>query len=207
MKRKHRLLLLLMVLILAVLMVVCSSASMVAFAESEEVVTTEPPEEEVNDPTLWTRIAEWGKTNKAELVTGITSTAILAILTFLDYKKNKKIKRMTTSVNLNTKSNDDVIDTVNALVGKHNETEARYIASEGKQTELMTAVRDMIAINKANMQILVTVYQNSKNLPQGVKDLVNQFYADALKTVSTPLLDAIKQSKTEVPEEEDINNA
>ena len=34
------------------------------------------------------------------------------------------------------------------------------------------------------LDILATVYANSKNLPQGVKDLVNLKYADVLKTTS-----------------------
>ena len=36
---------------------------------------------------------------------------------------------------------------------------------------------------KAILEILITVYANSKNIPQGVKDLINLKYADALKLI------------------------
>ena len=39
------------------------------------------------------------------------------------------------------------------------------------------------AQTKAILEILTTVYANSKNIPQGVKDLVNLKYADVLKLV------------------------
>ena len=41
----------------------------------------------------------------------------------------------------------------------------------------------MVAQTKAILEILTTVYANSKNIPQGVKDLVNLKYANVLKTV------------------------
>jgi len=42
----------------------------------------------------------------------------------------------------------------------------------------------MVVQTRAVLDILATVYANSKNLPQGVKDLVNLKYADVLKTTS-----------------------
>ena len=39
------------------------------------------------------------------------------------------------------------------------------------------------AYSKAILEVLTTVYANSKNIPQGVKDLVNLKYADVLKLV------------------------
>ena len=39
------------------------------------------------------------------------------------------------------------------------------------------------AQTKAILEIMTTVYANSKNIPQGVKDLVNLKYADVLKLV------------------------
>jgi hypothetical protein len=41
----------------------------------------------------------------------------------------------------------------------------------------------VLATNTAILEILTMVYTNSKNLPQGVKDLVNLKYANCLKTL------------------------
>ena len=53
-------------------------------------------------------------------------------------------------------------------------------ALEGERNRVVGAV---LATNSAILEILTTVYVNSKNLPQGVKDLVNLKYANCLKTL------------------------
>lgn len=58
-------------------------------------------------------------------------------------------------------------------LSKYNDTE----------DERYAAVGAMVAQTKAILEILTTVYANSKNIPQGVKDLVNLKYANVLKTV------------------------
>lgn len=55
-----------------------------------------------------------------------------------------------------------------------------YGAMEGERNRIVGAV---LATNSAILEILTTVYANSKNLPQGVKDLVNLKYANCLKSL------------------------
>ena len=60
------------------------------------------------------------------------------------------------------------------------EAYVQYGAMEGERNRVVGAV---FATNAAILEILTTVYVNSKNLPQGVKDLVNLKYANCLKTL------------------------
>ena len=55
-----------------------------------------------------------------------------------------------------------------------------FDATEKERYRTMLAA---FAQTKAILEILTTVYANSKNIPQGVKDLVNLKYADVLKLV------------------------
>ena len=66
-------------------------------------------------------------------------------------------------------------------------------------------VAAMVVQTKAILEILTTVYANSKNLPQGVKDLVNLKYADVLKTINEDkklkeIADSVKSVVDEVKE-------
>lgn len=59
--------------------------------------------------------------------------------------------------------------------------EAEFKEYKKTESQNYEIVGSMIVQTKAILEILTTVYANSKNLPQGVKDLVNLKYVDALK--------------------------
>ena len=76
-----------------------------------------------------------------------------------------------------------MIDGYNDMSQKYDamkESYDQYGATEGERNRVVGAV---FATNAAILEILTTVYVNSKNLPQGVKDLVNLKYANCLKTL------------------------
>ena len=78
---------------------------------------------------------------------------------------------------------NDMIDGYNGLSNNYKDMKEaydQYGAMEGERNRVVGAV---LATNAAILEILTTVYVNSKNLPQGVKDLVNLKYANCLKTL------------------------
>jgi hypothetical protein len=84
------------------------------------------------------------------------------------------ISANTEAMNSNTKSNDQVLDVVNLLIDKTNDL------ATGEEIR-DTNIGQLLLLNKAVLEILVTVYVNNKNIPQATKDLVNLKYVAALK--------------------------
>ena len=76
-----------------------------------------------------------------------------------------------------------VVSAMNGLIGGYNqmyESYEKYGQTEEDRNKLIGAV---MVQNTAILEILSTVYVNSKNMPQGVKDLVNLKYANCLKAI------------------------
>lgn len=81
-------------------------------------------------------------------------------------------------------SQSEVIGGLNNLIENYNAIEKKITSYENTESERYKFVAAMVVQTRAVLDILATVYANSKNLPQGVKDLVNLKYADVLKTTS-----------------------
>ena len=99
-------------------------------------------------------------------------------------KTGKHIKNINTQTTNTTNTQSDVVKVVNELIVGYNELDEKLKSYTGTQDENYKMVASMVVQTKAILEILTTVYANSKNLPQGVKDLVNLKYADVLKTIN-----------------------
>lgn len=71
----------------------------------------------------------------------------------------------------------------NELIAGYNKFEQTLNSFDEKEDERQKTAMAAYIQTRAILKILVTVYANSKNVPQGVKDLVNLEYADVLKLV------------------------
>lgn len=152
--------------------------------EIEDVVTEEPSKKEVH--TFGSRLKEWLGKYYVELTSTTTLAGVIGSVLALiaEIKKNKQNAQITTNAiagaidvtKENTDSNDKVLDVVNALIDKTNEFADGEIGRDAHMQEL-------ILLNKAVLEILVSVYANNKNIPQPIKDLVNYKYVNALKSV------------------------
>lgn len=148
--------------------------------EVESETETSPEE----TPTFFSRIGEWFSHNFLEFLSSVDLVAMAGCITavILERKSNKKnseetktaIKANTDAMNGNTKSNDQVLDVVNLLIDKTNDLAA---SEEHRDTN----IGQLLLLNKAVLEILVTVYVNNKNIPQATKDLVNLKFVAALK--------------------------
>lgn len=148
-------------------------------AESPTEAAPEVPE------TIWTRIEQWFSRNLAEFLSSVNLGAVAAciVMIVVEHRGNKKAAKIAAdSLGINTNSNGEVVKVVNTLIEGYNETLDKLHAMEGKaeQQEQIIAILENYA--KAILEILTTVYANSKNIPQAVKDLVNIKYVQALKS-------------------------
>ena len=134
--------------------------------------------------TVWSRLGEWFSHNFLEFLSSVDLVAMVGCVTavVLERKSNKKntqetktsIKENTAEIKRNTESNDEVLKVANQLIDSTN----ALAASEEKRD---VNVEQLLVLNKAVLEILVTVYVNNKNIPQATKDLVNLKYVNALK--------------------------
>ena len=148
-------------------------------AESPTETAPDVPE------TVWTRIEQWFSRNLTEFLSSVNFGAVAAciVMIVVEHRGNKKAAKIAAdSLGINTNSNGEVVKVVNTLIEGYNETLDKLHAMEGKaeQQEQIIAILENYA--KAILEILTTVYANSKNIPQAVKDLVNIKYVQALKS-------------------------
>ena len=109
---------------------------------------------------------------------------MLVMVIYNTVKSKKGLLRIGKDTTLTNSSQSQVIGGLNNLIENYNAIEQKITSYENTENERYKFVAAMVAQTRAVLDILATVYANSKNLPQGVKDLVNLKYADVLKTVS-----------------------
>ena len=157
----------------------------------------EEPEGESGYHTVFTRVWDFVTTYSGETLSVIGS-AMLLILNLILKHSSSKVSKETKETLEGIKGEvaetlggqNSVVDGVNDMIDGYNGLSQRYDAMktsydqygalEGERNRVVGAV---FATNAAILEILTTVYVNSKNLPQGVKDLVNLKYANCLKTL------------------------
>lgn len=157
-------------------------SNLVKIVESD-ITETEPP-------TFFGRIWEWITANKAEIITVVGNVLLLCIMIAREMKSKKKLASLGTdlltigkSVSTTEISQGDVVSVTNELIKGYNKFEKALSSFEETEGERYKTMLAAFAQTKAILEILTTVYANSKNIPQGVKDLVNLKYADVLKIV------------------------
>ena len=69
------------------------------------------------------------------------------------------------------------------MVDSYNDMKTSYDEYGKLENNRNKLVGVLVAQTSAILEMLVTVYPNSKNLPQGVKDRINLTYANCLKMI------------------------
>lgn len=169
-------------------------ASAVAHAEElpqdgSELVQEEPAEP-AEEPTFFGRIWEWATAHATEILTVVGDIVLVAYLIRKNFKSKKKLvelgKNIITvkdDVASTVNSQKSVVNVTNELIEGYNRFEKALNNFDATENERYKTMLAAFAQTKAILEILTTVYANSKNIPQGVKDLVNLKYADVLKLV------------------------
>ena len=167
-----------------------------AVAHAEELpqdgteIVQEEQTEPVEEPTFFGRVWEWVTANAAEILTVLGDIALVACLIAQRVKQKKKLVELGTNIITvkddvaNTVSSQkNVVNVTNELIEGYNKFEKALNNFDATESERYKTLLAAFAQTKAILEILTTVYANSKNIPQGVKDLVNLKYADVLKLV------------------------
>ena len=148
------------------------------------------PAEPVDEPTFFGRIWEWATANAEKILTVIGDTFLFACLIAQRRKQKKKLFELGTDiitvkddVASTVSSQKSVVNVTNELIEGYNRFEKALNNFDATEQERYKTMLAAFAQTKAILEILTTVYANSKNIPQGVKDLVNLKYADILKLV------------------------
>lgn len=142
------------------------------------------PAPDSENHTLLGRVWEWINEHKVEIVAIITDIVMFAMLIYNTVKSKKSLLRIGKDTSFINNSQAEAIGGLNNLIENYNAIEAKITSYENLESERYKFVAAMVVQTRAVLDILATVYANSKNLPQGVKDLVNLKYAGVLKTVN-----------------------
>lgn len=158
--------------------------------EEQEEQAEPAPVEPVEEPTFFGRVWEWVMANAAEILTVLGDIVLVACLIAQRVKQKKKLVELGTNIITvkddvaNTVSSQkNVVSVTNELIEGYNKFEKALNNFDATENERYKTMLAAFAQTKAILEILTTVYANSKNIPQGVKDLVNLKYADVLKLV------------------------
>ncbi|MBE6547923.1 MAG: hypothetical protein E7667_03470 [Ruminococcaceae bacterium] len=141
--------------------------------------------------TLFARIYEYARRYKTEIIwsggEAITLIGLLVLRRTLkkktsDMSKDVKAVRKDTSAAL--LQQESVVSSINEMIDGYNAMKEAYEKYETVEDDRNRLVAAVMAQNTALLDMLRTVYANSKNLPQGVKDTVMLEYANARKMLS-----------------------
>ena len=155
-------------------------------------------ENNVPEHTLFTRVWEYIMTHKSEVLEVLGTTILFILTLFVKIKSDKGTRNINTNLIATRKIVDDtfggqsaVIDRVNHMIDSSNKLSDSYDALKttydkyGQTEDDRNKVNGAILVtNTAILEILTTVYANSKNLPQGVKDIISLKYANCLKSLN-----------------------
>ena len=181
--------------------------------EETEIVQEVPEGDEVpeGEPTFFGRIWEWVQANVAEILTVVGDIVLVGFLIAQKVKQKKKLAAIGADVltvkdgvtNTET-SQRNVVSVTNELIEGYNRFEKALNNFDATEQERYKTMIAAFAQTKAILEIMTTVYANSKNIPQGVKDLVNLKYADVLKLVGDEdkLKEIVEPAETESAAEE-----
>lgn len=187
--------LVLLVFVIVVFLALAVGSPAIAYAEElpqegAGIVTNGPEDNKVSvpKPTFFGRILEWVQANGGEI---LTVTGDIVLVCFLIVQKVKQKKKLATigediltvkdGVSNTETSQRNVVSVTNELIEGYNRFEKALNNFDVTEQERYKTMIAAFAQTKTILEIMTTVYANSKNIPQGVKDLVNLKYADVLK--------------------------
>ena len=181
--------------------------------EETEIMQEVPDGDEMTEgePTFFGRIWEWAMAHATEILTVVGDIVLVAYLIIKNFKSKKKLveigKNIITvkdDVTNTVSSQKSVVSVTNELIEGYNKFEKALNNFDATENERYKTMLAAFAQTQAILEILTTVYANSKNIPQGVKDLVNLKYADVLKLVGDE--DKLKEIAEPAEETAEVNS-
>ena len=152
----------------------------------EKDISEAPPAPEAHN--VFSRLWEYVVKNKDTLLE-IAFSAVMFILLWIIKKKTNNLKSDVTSASANSISVADsqsgVVGVVNTMIEGYNGFKSDFETTKKSDEDRDKQIAALIVTTTAILEILSRVYPNSKNLPQGVKNVVNMTYANAMSAISS----------------------
>ncbi len=188
------------IMLFVALFLVISPVTALAAEVADEVSSGESTYQDI-----FTRVYEWVKVNKSDVISGAGSLAVLifsAIAKKANSKKNEELERMISEVGADAsgtaKNQKSLIESYNTMAAGYNEMRAAYEKNGSVEDDRNRLVGACLVTVTALLEMNSTVFVHNKNIPQGVKDLVVQEYANTKKALSDDeLLRAVVESVRE----------
>ena len=160
-------------------------------AEPAETVPDEPAGENIQTQhNIFSRAWEYVSENKKEVITVVGDGAIVILSVFIKLRNDKKTKDIENDLKADKgnasgtfTTQSAVVKVVNEMVDGYKGMKKTYDKNQSLEDDRNRLIGAVMVQNTALLEILNTVYINNKNLPQGVKDLINLKYANCLKTL------------------------
>lgn len=173
----------------------CLSTALFVSALEDPTLGAADLQTSVEEVTWVTRVVEYAKQNKEALL-GLLGDGAILVLALLIKKKSAKIKQGTDVTNA---AQGAMVSAVNGMIDGYNAMKASYDQYGVTEADRNRVVGALVAQNTAMLEILMTAYGNSKNLPQGVKDLIYLKYANCMKQLGDDeqilaIVEAVKQN-------------
>lgn len=225
----------LLAIVMSMVLAVFSSANEVSDVPAAGTLAEEPhvelpaeaPEGAPRE-TIVSRVWEWATANKQEIIDKvIEGISLLLILIFnITYRKLKgNVITLGATAKDTVSAQKRTMCAVNELGERvekytdvaHTDIEGAVAVFKNEISKLNQKLDDEIArVNTigvvatettAILEILMSVYPNSKNLPQGIKDIVNLKYANCLKVIDSDekirsVMEAVHKVVNELPASE-----
>lgn len=166
-------------IVLSLVICVTYGGSSIALADDGSNIAV--AEEVTEEVTFLSRLQSFIEKYRTEILAGagtIVSTIGIPLVGIITNKRLKKASTQTlentSSIYNNTQSNAQMVETLNKMINIYNNINSKLSATENN-----TQKQKDFAL--ATLKIMQTVYANSKNVPQAIKDMVNISYVGAVK--------------------------
>ncbi len=174
------------ILLFALMVVVVTSLS-VNLCYAYDTITSPG---EGSEHTLMTRVWEFVLDNKSETLTFVGDVAIVFFGLYNFIRSGGRVKRIENDLRVvrgdtsgTCLSQNSVVDAVNNMIAGYDEMRIAYEKYQNTEDDRNKLVGAVMLQNTAILEMFSVVYVNNKNLPQGVKDLINLKYAHCLEAL------------------------
>ena len=177
------------VITILLIIIMTFAFSTICIAAEMEIDTGQVTQEANSEPSLLTRLQEWLDANK-EVLISIGSIITFIVSSILSFSKlSNKIKKMDSETGTNFETMNKSFKGSNAatkeVMEKCKEVQEscqNLISREKERDQTLSAMATMLS---SLMEIQLLVYNNSKSLPGGVKDLISLKYSKCAKAVES----------------------
>lgn len=161
--------------------VVLSLCVFITYGGTQVAFADDGTGEAVEKVTFLSRVQSFIESYRTEILAGAGAIFSSIGIPLVGILLNKKLRKANTqtientaAIYSNTQSNAQMVETLNTMINLYNGINEKLNA-----TEFNTQKQKDFAL--ATLKIMQTVYANSKNVPQAIKDLVNISYVGAIK--------------------------